>query len=287
MSNNHILFLRSPSDTNDHCDPYESKFREHGFRPVSLPVLETAFVDVDDLRECIAGGPKRYAGVIITSARSCEAWANGLVSTESPGDWSSIPFYVVGAATHKVLSSIPGPRIIRGGAQTGTSERLARFILDDLPRDTRTKPILLYLTGDKNRDTLPNILAEGGVEIQPLKVYETRGSSTFAEDLKGAIEHIHPEAPHWIVFFAPSAAEFVTPILRCFFSLPSLVPLAPEEAISQAKLRKAELATIGPTTRDFLLNTLSLRVAATALKPNSESLVDAILSSGPSEHKTR
>lgn len=85
QSNNHILLLRAPSHTDDHSDPYESEFREHGFTPVSVPVLETAFVDVDDLRACIAGGPTRYAGVITTSARSCEAWANALASTASPG----------------------------------------------------------------------------------------------------------------------------------------------------------------------------------------------------------
>lgn len=42
---------------------------------------------------------------------------------------------------------------------------------------------LLYLTGDKNRETLPEILREGGLELRSLKVYETRGSSRFEEEL--------------------------------------------------------------------------------------------------------
>jgi len=106
-------------------------------------------------------------------------------------NWSSIPFYVVGGATAKALAAVsdlcgPGPNDIRGGSQTGTSERLAHFILDDIPEREGKK--LLYLTGDKNRDTLPKILAEARVTLESLQVYETQGSSTFAKDLKSAIK---------------------------------------------------------------------------------------------------
>ncbi|KAF7980455.1 hypothetical protein HWV62_38316 [Athelia sp. TMB] len=284
-----IIFLRAPSHIDDSPDPYESAFKEVDFTTISVPVLETAFTNVIDFRACIARGPQGLAGVIITSARSCEAWANALSGIETTGavllpsfcrqiekmkgDWSTIPFYVVGAATHKALSSIPGEKSIRGGAQTGTSESLARFILDDLPQDKAAKRTLLYLTGDKNRDTLPAILAEGNIDLHSLKVYETRGSSNFAGDLKDAVGKIPMETLHWIVFFAPSAAEFVTPILRRFFHLPANGPPS-QEAL---QTRKAKLAAIGPTTRDFLMNTLALRVTATPLKPNPQSLVEAIL----------
>ena len=104
-----------------------------------------------------------------------------------------IPFYVVGEATAKALAAVseiygPGPCTpsdIRGGIQTGTSERLAHFILNDLPEREGNK--LLYLTGDKNRDTLPKILAGRCVALESLQVYETRSSSTFAKDLESVV----------------------------------------------------------------------------------------------------
>ena len=67
---------------------------------------------------------------------------------------------------------------------------MARFIVDDLSRSSgnRAKK-LLYLTGDKNRDTLPDILREAGVELVVTKVYETCGSPRFGDDLKALIKN--------------------------------------------------------------------------------------------------
>ena len=50
----------------------------------------------------------------------------------------------------------------------------------------------------------------------------------------------------WIVFFAPSEAEFSTPILREHFALPG--PRADETGGKP----RARIASIGPTTGDFL-----------------------------------
>jgi uroporphyrinogen-III synthase len=58
--------------------------------------------------------------------------------------------------------------------------------MDDLP-DVEGKR-LLYLTGDKNRDTLPKILAAARVNLQSLQVYETQGSSTLAKDLERLVK---------------------------------------------------------------------------------------------------
>jgi uroporphyrinogen-III synthase len=213
-----VILLRASSQ--EATDLYEVSFRNLGYNPSSVPVLETAFTNSDDLRRTIANGPKteEFAGVVITSARACDAWAQAVKDLlQIPLDpltgesvchvhlgfasirdifvvtWSSTPFYVVGEATSKAVSAIGethgqgpfAPKDIRGGVQTGTSERLAHFILDDLPEREGKK--LLYLTGDKNRDTLPKILTKGRVNLESLRVYETRGSSTFARDLEQVI----------------------------------------------------------------------------------------------------
>lgn len=93
--------------------------------------------------------------------------------------------------------SLLAPKVIRGSSETGTSERLAHFILEDLPaKESRRK--LLYLTGDKNRDVLPNILKGGDVELESLKVYETQGSSNFAEELDKAIQTLPTGITVWV-----------------------------------------------------------------------------------------
>ena len=102
----------------------------------------------------------------------------------------------MGEATAAALAAIPAsphaPRDVRGGAAAGTSERLARFIVDERARGGggTCGGRLLYLTGDKNRDTLPNILKDAGLTLENMQVYATQGSSRFEEDLQGVLDGV-------------------------------------------------------------------------------------------------
>ncbi|GBE87008.1 tetrapyrrole biosynthesis uroporphyrinogen III synthase [Sparassis crispa] len=275
-----VLLLRAPSQ--DGGDKYEDNIRTQGYTPVSVPVLETVLKNLPALKEIIQAGHsvKGYAGVIITSGRACEAWRTAvqeLVSNSANTDWATVPFYVVGEATAKALEEIREavggspftPKDIRGRAESGTSERLAHFILDDLSSRTDSGK-LLYLTGDKNRDTSPKILKEGGFDLEPLQVYETQGSSNFPADLQKALNSV-PTGRWWIVYFAPSAAEFVTPTLRKHFDLRSI------DSPPDTSRTIPSVAAIGPTTSTFLREQLSLHVRAVPSKPTPEALVAAIV----------
>ncbi|KAJ7727316.1 tetrapyrrole biosynthesis, uroporphyrinogen III synthase [Mycena maculata] len=280
MSN--VLFLRAPSQDTGSLDRYESTFTASGYRSSSVPVLETVFMNMETVTDIVRHGG-RHGAVIVTSARACEAWGRVVDVLErehmSGSDWSSTPFYVVGKSTASVLNAIGSahphsrfaPTDIRGES-SGTSEQLARFILKDLEStDTPRRRPLLYLTGDKNRDTLPGILRGGNIQLDPLQVYQTQGSSTFAEDLKVVLEASSPtdSGIWWIVFFAPSAAEFVTPFLRDHFDLRSLEP-------TSSTRHPVRIASIGPTTSTFLRDKLNLWVDAVALKPTPEDLIEVI-----------
>ncbi|KAM6499358.1 Tetrapyrrole biosynthesis, uroporphyrinogen III synthase [Amanita muscaria] len=278
-----VLFLRSPSI--DSPDRYESVFSSAGYNPISIPVLETRLTETTSLARLIQSGPETHSGVIVTSARACEAW-KAAVETITPENnsvsWSTVSFYVVGPRTASFLSSlysvfsddhrrslVPSPSMIRG-QESGNGDELARFILQDLKTSNKAKK-LLYLTGDKNRETLPSILAEGDVELNSLQVYETRRSSTFEADLEKVVQ---TQPGWWIVFFAPSAAQLVAPILAQYFTLPRIDDSsANAEPIPKKDVR---VAAIGPTTVTFLHDTLRLSVSATASKPNPESLLLAI-----------
>jgi len=74
------------------------------------------------------------------------------------------------------------------GQSSGTAAALAPFILEDMKGKTKEK--LLYLMGDKNRDTISRILNAGGIELEPLQVYKTRGSPAFRDNLSEALQSL-------------------------------------------------------------------------------------------------
>lgn len=290
MSN--VLLLRAASQ--DSPDRYEDAFRSRGYHPISVPVLETVIVGREELARRLSSGPemRSLSGVIITSQRAVEAWseaaqalatANSNTPLKPEYDWRSVPFYAVGEATSVALRNLSEkiplytPRDIRGGSETGTAERLAGFILKDRPSDESSRK-LLYLTGDKNRDTLPRILESAGVALDPLQVYATQGSSMFPRDLSLALECVKEEGSSWgwIVYFAPSVAEFVTPILRNHFILPA-VNSSTEYCAQLSEQHHVKIAAIGPTTESFLQQTLKLSVAVTARNPKADDLADAVV----------
>ncbi|KAL0579230.1 uroporphyrinogen-III synthase [Marasmius crinis-equi] len=297
--NSAVILLRAPSDSED---KYEAAFSAIRYTPYSIPVLETALVNTEDLKRTIQSDSPEYDGVIVTSARACEAWKEAVDNLEgvslngmsrpmagrgpheesSSGSWQTKPFYVVGKGTGSALSGIharhpdsplvPNPSLIRG-EDCGNADQLGRFIVEDL----KSRPVkLLYLTGDKNRDTLPNILCDGDVDFHALQVYGTQGSSSFPKDLKATLDNASESGSDtirwWIVFFAPSAAQFVLPYLQEHFDLPANIDYQGSPKLP------AQAACIGPTTGTYLRETLGLHFAAMAAKPTPEDLVRAITS---------
>lgn len=108
-------------------------------------------------------------------------------------NWTNVPFYVVGESTASALqdhspshlaSLYPSACL---GANSGTGEQLANFILSNGSTTKRCKTKLLFLVGDKNRDILPKALEAGGYELDTLQVYETCGSPLFASSLGSVV----------------------------------------------------------------------------------------------------
>jgi hypothetical protein len=79
----------------------------------------------------------------------------------------------------------PGSIDIRG-QESGSAANLATFILSDMHGRSGTK--LLYLTGDKNRDTISMMLSGENITLEPLQVYRTQESSSFAGRLASVLE---------------------------------------------------------------------------------------------------
>ena len=252
-----VLLLRQPEEQ----DKYEAVLGTAGFSPVSVAVLETHLTNDPRLRTIIQSGPTRegFNGVIITSKRSCEAWAESVKRAEVSDDWATVPFYVVGQGTASALQEASPFTLDIRGQHSGNASTLGPFILSDL-RDM-PNPRLLYLTGDKNRDTLSNILTKGGVALDYLRAYQTEGSPTFEQKLVSALKAAPDADSWWIVFFAPSSASHAIPSLQ-----------------KHGLLDSAKIAAIGPTTDQALRSDHNMTVHLVAPKPTPESLMSAIQS---------
>ncbi|KIM41981.1 hypothetical protein M413DRAFT_445170 [Hebeloma cylindrosporum] len=217
---------------------------------------------------------------------------------ESVAGWLRIPFYVVGHGTATALQDAfdffpTKVDIDIRGESSGNAVTLAPFMLSDI----KERPAkILYLTGDKNRDTLTNLLTEGGITLEPLQVYETLGSPRFEEQLLRVLRspsEEHPPSSWWVAHFAPSAAAFASPILQRYFdfeeNLPSTstlrsdssdaIPTQAKPAVTTKNSRRAKVAAIGPTTNAFLLDDLGIRVHAMAHKPTPEEILAVIAAS--------
>jgi uroporphyrinogen-III synthase len=214
-------------------------------------------------------------------------------------DWDDVPIYVVGEKTASSLRNVfaryTGIHPDIRGQESGSAASLATFILSDVHGRFGTN--LLYLTGDKNRDTLSSMLSGENIKLEPLQVYRTQESPSFDSRLSSVLElapkgqwplavfslrlssndlDLSQGAAHWwIVYFAPSSASFATPILEDYFQLQG-------DNDDDGNLHGSNLclptkiAVIGPTTHAFLIEQLRLRVDATAEQPAPKDLVSAV-----------
>jgi len=298
-----VLLLKTKSIPSD---GYEEKFSASGcYEPTFVPVLKHQFRQrsLDWLRDLVArGGFARasyrsddepstsFGGIIFTSQRAVEAFAQTVKETAVSDHEElfppSLPLYVVGPATARGLRAT-GLQCQILGEDTGNGEALAEFILDHyngLPnvRDsfTGTKQPLLFPVGEQRREIIPQTLQspkleeQRRIEVVESVVYETgemnEFESNFTEIVRnnersGAIEQ-------WIVVFSPTG---------CKAMLRSLGWL--DESTERYKGQQAEqhgeavfVATIGPTTRDFLERELGFRPHVCAEKPSPDGVLLAI-----------
>ena len=193
-----------------------------------------------------------------------------------------VPIYTVGPATSRALLSISQtPPLNIFGAESGNGEALAHYMLDhygEWYRDQSVKPPLLFLVGDQRRDIIPKTLMnpelsdDRRIQVDELVVYGTGVMESFEKDFTELLYKTKGAAIRWVVVFSPTGCEAM---------LRSLNMLDLETGMVEGDYRQKQnggtyIATIGPTTRDYLRNTFKYEPDVCAEKPSPQGVEDGI-----------
>lgn len=151
---------------------------------------------------------------------------------------------------------------------------MASFILDHYGnwyRDRPAKPPLLFLVGEQRRDIIPATLmsddlpGEQRIRVDEVVVYSTGVMSSFADDFGRRLAATEDRRCRWVAVFSPTG---------CDSMLAGLDML--DRGTGKAKVRReggrTSIATIGPTTRSFLLKAFGLEPDVCSEQPTPEAL---------------
>jgi uroporphyrinogen-III synthase len=292
-----VLLLKTKSAP---VDLYEERFStcDGGrYAPVFVPVLEHNFNRhaVDEVRQHIISrgfvpesqqGLAAYGALIFTSQRAVEAFADVVELLRKEGGYrvddllpESLPLYVVGPATARGLRALDLLCPILG-EEAGNGEVLAAVILEHYNSiyTGPSKPPVLFLVGDKRRDIIPKTLqsealdADKRIKVDERVIYETGEMQSFRANFSRIWQDNvdNGSSRQWVVVFSPSGCQAMLESLNLL-----------DAATGRAKpdhhqKRDTLIATIGPTTRDYLLNKFSFSPDVCAEVPTPEGVIAGI-----------
>lgn len=307
-----VYLLKTKSSPTDAYEEHFLKLDNGRYKPIFVPVLEHMFRD-DALRTlrrsaerfAFAGGSeatsrqkatnnpaKRYGGIVFTSQRAVDAFAT-VVAKLDPSKLESLfdnemPIYVVGPATANGVKALGLPCSIVG-EQTGNGEALANFILQwhrtlssDVTHLNGRKLPLLLLVGEQRRDVIPSTLqsedlpASNRIPVTEVVVYETGEMATFEEDFTELLREAKGAKvkEQWVAVFSPQGCEAMLNALGWLDEKSGLFNAGLREVMSGPM--KTHIATIGPTTRDFLLQELGFEPDVCSATPTPEGVGEGI-----------
>lgn len=226
-------------------DRYVEAFADAQKTATCVPVLVFRFPHADALKQCLAT-PDAYDALVATSPRAVAAVKRVFEADSALHDaWRGRRAVAVGPATAEAWQALG----LRPTGQTsGSAEALVNVVAAHAPQ----KP-LLFLSGNRRRDTLPEGLATRGIAFDEQEAYVTCTRTDLA--LPGPAT-----PPRWLVFFSPSGLEAVQH--------------------SGADLTAYRIAAIGPTTAGALTDA-SVTVDAVASTPSPSGLVTALQAADP------
>jgi uroporphyrinogen-III synthase len=291
-----ILLLKTKSVPTDTYEELFSTIDNYRYSPVFVPVLEHRFKRdaLNQVRQWVTSrgfvpkseqGLATYGALIFTSQRAVEAFTEIVEGIREAGSFSvdelfprSLPLYVVGPATARGLRALKLQCPILG-EETGNGEALAGFMLEHYNNmyPDASKPPILFLVGDKRRDIIPKTLQAEELGparrtgVDELVIYETGEMHSFKDDFSKIWQtNANGGAElQWIVVFSPTGCQAMLESL-------GLLDADTGKVRSTTSHRKILVATIGPTTRDYLFSEFGFTPDVCAEKPSPEGILNEI-----------
>jgi uroporphyrinogen-III synthase len=308
-----VYLLKTKSAPSDSYEEHFESLANDRFKPIFVPVLEHLFRD-DALRHLkrsierfgFAGGSaatarqkatnnpsKRYSGMIFTSQRAVDAFASVLSRLNSATKDAlfdrEMPLYVVGPATAKGVRALDLPCPVLG-EETGNGEALAGFILEhhnglshEVTALNGRKLPLLFVVGEQRRDIIPKTLLADDlpetrqIPVTEIVVYETGEMATFEEHFSDLLREAKAAKvkEQWVVVFSPQGCEAMLNALGWLDEKTAKYDSGRREIMSGPM--DTRIATIGPTTRDHLLEQFGFEPDVCAEKPSPEGVAEGII----------
>ena len=135
----------------------------------------------------------------------------------------------------------------------------------------------MFLVGEQRRDIIPKTLTgpelpgNRRIQVDELVVYGTGVMESFEQDFTKLLQDTDSRAVRWVVVFSPTGCEAM---LR---ALEMLDPTSGKVLRAQLESKnKTYIATIGPTTRDYLRNKFGFEPDVCAAKPSPEGMEEGI-----------
>jgi len=293
-----LLLLKTRSTPTDAYEECFSALDNGWYEPIFVPVLEHKFKEAalrqvqqhildGDFTSSGPGSKPKYGAMVFTSQRAVEAFAQVIEGLRQENPYllasqlpQNMPLYVVGPATARGLKALnlQCPVI---GEDTGNGEALAAFILqhyNDLYKES-PKAHILFLVGEKRRDIIPKTLQSKELApakrsvVHELEIYETGEMQSFQSNFTSIWRRNLDAniALQWIVVFSPTGC-------RAMLASLGLLDVGTGKAVSKSTSRSILIATIGPTTRDYLIQEFGFTPDVCASKPSPEGILSAIQS---------
>jgi len=174
------------------------------------------------------------------------------------------------------------------GEEMGNGEALAHYMLDHYGKwyeNQPSKPPLLFLVGEQRRDIIPKTLMDPGlpkekrIPVEELVVYGTGVMESFEKDFTDVLKNTEDRDIRWVVVFSPTGCEAMLRVLEMLDPGTGRVKTGERGGGCGVRRgrRKTYIATIGPTTRDYLRRNFGFEPDVCAEKPSPEGVADGII----------
>ena len=201
------------------------------------------------------------------------------------------PIFVVGPATHASVEALVEGHFLLGffaivGQESGNGEALVEYILryaggsGDCDGEGSVKRAL-FPTGEKRRDTVPRLLSEAGWVVDEVPCYETVTRGEFAQEFVGMLKKCDGVGVVWVVVFSPQGCKEM--LWACGW-MDVEAKVMEEYRTPEGRRRQSEdrirtwvrVMSIGPTTRQFLLDQFEFQVDSVAVAPSAGGILQGL-----------